>query len=382
MCLPRKEQNTDIEKIKKRLEEKESVRQAKAEHKITKKENKNNEKNKKLKIKKKTKWFNFFTKWFFIGIILVLISICISMFINSVSNNQILNMLKPLLTIISGILSTLGIALFVGCVFDFSKNSEAFVSFVSNILSDIVVSKKFLSTLSVKDKEQALNLILKPMDSQVEQYANINDYFKKKINESMTMFDANFKSNVVLNIEAYTDNKKNIVFCKTTITYTIYKLNNKYQPIKVMLEKDGSELDDLVVITPNGEKKIDTGNAETECIGGIDYKIHVMNIPEEYEKYDHLKIQRVIIEPGHDHWIHYIWQSLTPYEGITCIVKCLGDLSIKDYMIFDNKAYYYTKLSGDKKQLDISSSQWLDADTGFSFVIGKDNSANNENLQI
>ena len=120
MCLPRKEQNTDIEKMKKRLEEKESVRQAKAEHKITKKENKNNEKNKKLKIKKKTKWFNFFTKWFFIGIILVLISICISMFINSVPNNQILNMLKPLFTIISGILSTLGIALFVGCVFDFS----------------------------------------------------------------------------------------------------------------------------------------------------------------------------------------------------------------------------------------------------------------------
>lgn len=363
--------SNNLKEIEKKLESREEHRKIKAEHRLKKKENKNKEKKRKQKIKGKSHWFNFFTKWFFIGIILVLISICISMYIDNIEYGSYLYPFRPIFTIISGILSTLGIALFVGCIFDFSKNSEAFVAFVSNILSDIVVSKKFLSTLSVKDKEQALNLILKPMDSQVEQYANINDFFKKRINEVMTMFDANFKSNVILNIEAHKDYEKDIVFCKTTLTYTIYKLNNKFQPVRIMLEKDNSELFDLVVITPIGEKKIDVGDPKSQSIGGITYSIYSLNIPEEYEKYDHLKIQRTVKEPGKDHWIHYIWQSLTPYEGVTCNVKCYDNLIIKDFMIFDNKAYYYTKKSNDDKQLDIASSQWLDSDTGFSFVIGE-----------
>lgn len=62
----------------------------------------------------------------------------------------------------------------------------------------------------------------------------------------------------------------------------------------------------------------------------------------------------------------------TLYEGITCSVKCYDNLKIKDFMIFDNKAYYYTKESDDNKQLDITSSQWLDPDTGFSLVIGEE----------
>lgn len=362
----------DVSTYAKHLRENEERRVIKAEHKIQKKENKTEERKRKQKIKGDLHWFNFFTKWFFIGIILVLLSICLSMYIDSIGNNSNLYNLKPLFTILSGILSTIGIALFVGCVFDFSKNSEAFVAFLSKILSDIVVSKKFLSTLSVKDKEQAIKLILKPMDSQVEQYANINDFFKKRVNEVMNMFDVNFKSDMILNIEAHKDNTKNIVFCKTTFTYTIYKLNNKYQPVTIMLEKENSELSDLVVITPFGEKKLDVGNPETKNIGGINYSIYNLSIPEEYEKYDHLRIQRNIIEPGKDHWIHYIWQSLTPYEGITCSVKCYDNLKIKDFMIFDNKAYYYTKESDDNKQLDITSSQWLDPDTGFSLVIGEE----------
>ena len=363
---------TDINTYESKLKNSEERRRIKAEHKIIKKENKKQEKKRKQKIQNKSHWFNFFTKWFFIGIILVLLSICLSMYRDSINDNSFLYNIKPMLTIVSGILSTIGIALFVGCIFDFSKNSEAFVAFVSSILSDIVVSKKFLSTLSVKDKEQALNLILKPMDSQVEQYANINDFFKKRVNEVMTMFDANFKSNMILNIEAHKDFQKNIVFCKTTITYTVYKLNNKYQPVKIMLEKENSELYDLVIITPFGEKQLDVGKPDIEPTGGITYAIYNLSIPEEYEKYDHLKIQRTIVEPGKDHWIHYIWQSLTPYEGVTCNLKCYDNLKIKDFMIFDNKAYYYTRKSKDNKQLDITSTQWLDPDTGFSFVIGEE----------
>ena len=74
------------------------------------------------------------------------------------------------------------------------------------------------------------------MDSQVEQYANIDDFFKKRVNEVMNMFDVNFKSNMILNIEAHKDNTKNI--------------------------------------------------------GGINYSIYNLSIPEKYEKYDHQGISK------------------------------------------------------------------------------------------
>ncbi len=363
------------EEINKELEEslknKEEIRSIKQKYKLIRKENKVKEKKQRNSIKEKHHWFNFFTKWFFIGIILVLLSIVLSSFTQSISSESVLHSFKPFFNILAGLLSAIGISLFVGCIFDFSKNSEAFVSFVTKILSDIVVSKKFLSTLSVKDKEQALNLILKPMDSQIEQYANINEFFKKKIKEAMTMFDANFKTNVNLNIEAHKDNDKNIVYCETTITYTIYKLNNKFEPIKIMFEKENSSSSDVKIISPNGEIKIDKENPISYEAGGIQYQEYTFSIPPECEKYDHLTVKRTMVEPGMDHWINYIWQSLTPYEGVVCRVVCYDNLKIKDFMIFDNKAYYHVDKSEDGKRIDITSSQWLDSDTGFNFVISE-----------
>ena len=364
-------QQKGVEELEKLFKAREERRKVKAEYKLSKKENKLREKKKRKSLKEKQYWFNFFTKWFFLGIILILLSICVSMYVNGIESTSSMYVLRPILVIIAGMLSTVGIALFVGCIFDFSKNSEAFIGFVSNILSDIVVSKKFLSTLSVKDKEQALNLILKPMDSQVEQYANINNFFKKKIKESMTMFDANFKTNVILNIEAHKDVKNNYVYCETTLTYTIYKLNNKFEPIRIIFEKANSTTSDVEVLYESGEEKIPMGNPQIQEIGGINYTAYTFTIPEALEKYDHLTVKRTMTEPGRDHWINYCWQSLTPYEGVTCRVKCFDNLTIKDFMIFDNKAFYHVDISDDKTRMDITSSQWLDADTGFCFVISE-----------
>lgn len=364
--------SSKLKQLKELFEEKEAIRQLRVENKLTKKEHKQLEKKRKHSIRVKQYWFNFFTKWFFLGIVLIIISICLSMYVEKIPLQSNLYIAIPILNIFSNLLSTVGIALFIGCIFDFSKNSEAFIRFVSNILSDIVVSKNFLSTLSAKDKEQALNLILKPMDAQVEQYSNINAFFQKKIKESMTMFDTNFKTNVIMDIEAHKDTAKNIVYCETTLTYTVYSLHNEYQPIEILFEKDNSVSSNIKIISPlNKLVEVDKGKPTEKVSGGIKYQSYIITIPDECKSYDHLTIKRQTYEPGKDHWIHYIWQSLTPYEGITCKVKCYDNLTIKDFMIFDNKAYYYVYESDDKTRIDITSSQWLDADTGFSFVISE-----------
>lgn len=353
------------------LAEKEEERQIRAKHKIIRKRNKSDEKASMNEIKNKQRWFHFFTKWFFLGIIFVILSICISFYAESLGEANESALFKSVLSVVSGVISTIGISLFVGCVFDFSKNSDAFMEFVSKILSDIVVSKNFLSSLSIKDKEQALNLILRPEESQIEQYANINEFFKKRIREAMTMFDANFKTNLSLYVEARKDTSKNMVYCKSTLTYTIYKLNDKFEPLEIVFEKEGSSSEEVKVISPVGEVETKEEQTEEVTIGGIKCSKKVLAIPENCWKYDHLTVKRTFIEPGNDHWINYIWQSLTPYEGVTCRVKCFDGLTIKDFMIFDNKSYYHVDKSEDKTSIDITSSQWLDPDTGFAFVISE-----------
>ena len=123
-------------------------------------------------VTQKQKWFHFFTKWFFLGLFLILFSVLTSLL--WVPQTAFL---RSLSMILSSLLSTVGAALLVGSIFDFSKNSEAFIQFVSKILSDIIISKTFLASLSDKDKEEALTLILKPSDKQIEHYSNINAFF-------------------------------------------------------------------------------------------------------------------------------------------------------------------------------------------------------------
>lgn len=361
------------EKRKNRLSEKNLRREQTNDYKLQKIKIRENHEKLKETISSKNHhftWRSFFTKWFFLGFILVLVSLCISLISEWFKDNKLAT---TLLSIASGAFSSFGIALFVGCIFDFSKNSEAFMTFISKLLTDIIVSKTFLASLASDDKKEALKLILQPSNKQIEQYSNINEFFKKKIDDYMKMFDTNFKTNLILNIEARKDNDGK-VYCISTLTYTIYKVRDEFEPIKLVLEKEGSQSSDVKIIHDKGETSIEpqTIIEGTEVSGGITQKTLIFDIPDELKSYEHLTIKRKMYEPGFGRWINYCWSSLTPYEGVICHVKCFDDLTIKDFMIFDNKAYYHTELSSDRTSLDITSSQWLEVDTGFYITISDD----------
>lgn len=338
-------------------EEKENARKLKQERK---------EKRRKEKSNRPLKWFHFFTKWFFLGLSLIIASVFFSL-IPAESHT----LFTEIQRIVSGVLSSLGVALVIGAIFDFSKNSEAFVHFVSNILSDIVVSKAFLTRLSESDKQEALALIIKPSDKEIEQYSNINSLFKKRIHDLSTMFDYNFKTNVVLNITAYYDKEKKVVTCKTDLTNTMYKISKAYTPIRVMFEKPNSTIDNVCILPPEGHDHEIKGISSDIKVGGVDFKQYSFEIPQEYQKFDHITIRRTMIEPGSAHWINYYWQSLTPYEGLNCAITCMDNLVIKDWMIFDNKAYYHVDIDKNGQHMEIASSQWLDTDTDFVVTIGE-----------
>lgn len=351
------------EKEKNRRTEKEELQKSRNQYRLNRKEEKIRFKKERRRIKDKNLiWYNFFTIWFWLGLVLMLTSLVIPAVFDP---NKLNTVLKKAVDIFAGLLSSIGIALLVGCIFDFSKNSEAFMAFVSKLLSDIIVSKKFLTSLGNSDKKAAMKLILQPSDRQVEQYSNVNEYFKKKIDDNMRMFDTNFKTNLRLNVEAKRD-EKGRVYCESLLTYHIYKVREEFEPIKLIIEEGtNGKRPEIKIISDDGEHPILENNLEATADSNNNCSTYMLKIPDKLQEKDHLTIQYKITETGKDHWMNYHWKTITPCEGILFYIRCLDDLVIKDHMIFDNDKYYHTDLANDKKSLNIVSSQWLECDTGF-----------------
>lgn len=301
----------------------------------------------------------FFNKFFVIGFITILISIIIDLSIN----DCIIKM------IIVNLSNTIGIALLIGSIFDFSKNSNDFMDFVSSILKDIIVSKNFLKGLEDKEKKKALEMVLTPSGNQLEQCSDIQMYFQRKIDETMEIFHTNFKTNLVVNAEVR--KLDGIVQTFITLTYRVYKIEDKYFPLITTFEKEDCNVEKSYIISPEGVKEISEKDITftDEDISPINVKTYSYEIPEELYKYPYLTIKKTVIEKGYNHWTNFHWNTLTPTDGITFTLKCYDELHIKEYFIFDSEEFYNVTEAEDKTSIDIISTLWLDKHSGFVFTV-------------
>lgn len=301
----------------------------------------------------------FFNIYFFFGIIAILSGVIVEVSVKkSIGIEIIVNTLK-----------TIGIALTIGAIFDFSKNSSDFMGFISDLLKDIIVSKNFLNGLDDKEKKKALEMVLRPSGNQLDQCSDIGMYFKKKIDDSMEMFHTNFKTNLVVSADAKKEDGKVKVY--VTLTYRVYKIEDKYFPLITTFERNGCEVEKSTIIYPDGEKEVtekDITNNGLE-VSPINVKTYEYAIPDELYKYPYLTIKKTAIECGYDHWTNFHWNTLTPTDGINFSLRCHGELSIKEYFIFNNDGSYNVMESKDKKEIDIVSTVWLDKNSGFVFTI-------------
>ena len=301
----------------------------------------------------------FFNKFFVIGFITILISIIIDLSIN----DCIIKM------IIVNLSNTIGIALLIGSIFDFSKNSNDFMDFVSSILKDIIVSKNFLKGLEDKEKKKALEMVLTPSGNQLEQCSDIQMYFQRKIDETMEIFHTNFKTNLVVNAEIR--KLDGIVQTFITLTYRVYKIEDKYFPLITTFEKEDCNVEKSYIISPEGVKEISEKDVTStdEDISPINVKTYSYEIPEELYKYPYLTIKKTVIEKGYNHRTNFHWNTLTPTDGITFTLKCYDELHIKEYFIFDSEEFYNVTEADDKTSIDIISTLWLDKHSGFVFTV-------------
>lgn len=314
--------------------------------------------------KRKSKKINFklfFTKYTIYGLVFILISAVIDLL--NASNIFYINVIK-------NIVATIGTAVLVGAIFDFSKNSEAFTEFVSNILKDIVVSKDFLNGMSESQKKNSLELILKPTDLQIEQCSSIDMYYQKAIDNFMSLYSKPFKTDLVITLEVIKENGRLVT--KGDMSHRIYKVNGEYKPIFTTFEKNNCRITDSFMILPDGQKiKLNsekmTKDKDEIDENGISVK-YITTIPKEYYQFPYLTIYRIIEEEGNDHWINFHWTSLTVCDGIKFKMFCRDDITIKDCLIFDNKKFYDVIMNDEHNILTIISTNWLDPYTGFTIT--------------
>lgn len=308
----------------------------------------------------------FFTKYTVWGFVIILLAVIIDL----LNKNSYFT-----LDILQNVLSSIGIAILVGAIFDFSKNSEAFTSFVSNILRNIVVSKDFLNVMSEEEKKNSLELILKPTNLQIEQCSSIDMYYKKAINTFMDLYTTPFKTDLIINIYIKKENGRLIAI--GDMTHKIYKVNGEFQPIITTFEKEECKIIKSYIILPSGEKKelkndsIEEKNNKIEIQeenGEIARKYKTI-IPAEYCNNSFLTVCREIYEQGNDHWINFHWLTLTVCDGIYFKLRCEDGITIKDYLVFDNKMCYDIEMSKSKDTITIISTNWLNSYSGFSLTI-------------
>ncbi len=317
------------------------------------------------KNKKRISFFKlFFTKYTVWGLIIILLSVIIELY-NS-SNIFIIN-------IIQNTISTIGVAILVGAIFDFSKNSEAFTNFVSNILRDIVISKDFLNVMSEEEKKNSLELILKPTNLQIEQCSSIDLYYQKAINTFMDLYKKPFKTDLIINLNVIKENGR--IVAKGDLTHKIYKVNGKFEPIITTFEHDNCKITESFIILPDGRKiKLEnesvkeTNNKEEIDENGEIAKKYETQIPDKYCDYSFLTVCREFVETGNDHWINFHWISLTICDGIYFKMICDKNITIKDYLVFDDKMCYDIEENDSKNIIKIISTNWLNSYSGFTIT--------------
>lgn len=224
----------------------------------------------------------FFNKYFITGFFTILLSIILDFALKE-------NCFKLIIVNLS---NTIGIALLIGSIFDFSKNSNDFMDFVSSILKDIIVSKNFLKGLEDKEKKKALEMVLTPSGNQLEQCSDIQMYFRKKINDTMEIFHTNFKTNLVVNAEAR--KKDDIVQVFITLIYRVYKIEDKYFPLLTTFEREGCNIEKSYIMSPDGVKEITENDVTPHdiAISPTNIKIYSYEIPEDLYKYPYLTIKK------------------------------------------------------------------------------------------
>lgn len=318
-----------------------------------------------MKMKMKTLWSVFkenFTNYFWIGLFLIVLSMYFS---NQVINKDVLLVFK--------IIETIGVAVLVAGLFSFTFETVSFQSKMQDIVEKIVLKRAFLSELPIEKKKESLHSLLKPTESEIEKYSNIEDFYNSYIEEVLNVSQRNVRSNYNINIKVKYDDEKNKVFSDGLYSYRLYPSNSGYTDIIVgFLKEDDESSVDVILNMPDGKRKtflfdeIKSNFNENETA-----KITKIKINDLCKDFNHIDVELRVKEYGFNHWMNVFFKAEQATDGFKMTINTDEQLTIKSKVIvFDVGHNYHVDYTSDK-EVHISCHQWLNEGSGVSLIVSK-----------
>lgn len=314
---------------------------------------------------------NYFLNFFWLGVIILLGSIILSIENPLLSNNNYL-------TVLVKFMEGLGVSLIIASIFTYASSTVEFMEKIKSLLEDIILKRKFLTNLDSEGKKEALKLIIQPSLDERNKYPNIGDYYGYFIEKTLDVGKRSVRSNYHINSEAYFDNDKKKVVVQGVYSYRLFPSSEGYTDVIVGFENPDSFCSYITISDSNGEQiKFTKDNTDTEkkielkehnTGGDITYQATI-SIEDFGKNKNHLDVELNVTEYGNDHWNSIQFKALQPTDGFKFQLRCKDPISIRDHAIFVVGAKYYLYTSEDKKTFNVSCNQWINEGTGLNVLV-------------
>lgn len=310
-----------------------------------------------------------------LGIIFILVSIIAdTTFISSMQDKSLW---KIVCSILSKVLSAVGVSLVVGFITGRIHNEEVkhskqedLDSFKSAV-EDIIISKSFLESLPDSQKK---GIVKECLLGETKEHQMVR-YIDHKIDCLQGLNTTQVRSNIdYITTISICENR---VKARTEMSYRIYRNNGSYSAIRHNFSDKNGKIISMAFTPSHGKqfnvpKKYLETKEERQYHGNEVIYTNKVYVPEKLLNEESLTVSITVEEYGNDHWIHLTWMSLYPTDIISYKVICKDGLIIKEHSLFDEREnLYLVKLSEDKTNISIKCDKWTDPYTGFSLVVSK-----------
>lgn len=326
-----------------------------------------------------------------IGIIIILISSFLDVVVapnyihdEDANNDYIYN----IMTIATKMASAIGVSLVVG-YFTTKFQKEDFVKeeyvkdvqeiynaqispLIEDSLSMFITNPNTMRMLNKESKEKLIVNALKINDG-------LNAYKEEAVHQIMDFTEYRRNGNIVA--DAYI--KDGIVYVDATISYTKCTTEEKLSDEPTFVDdKKTTELIYIKFINPNDSSKYKILSQEDEkellelnpspAFGSSFEYVNYSGIPNEFKNMTKVNVEKQIRFKGLKHWINFGWLFNLPTQGFNFSITCRNGLIIKENIIIDSSNTYNIPSNGKNDKFNLSTTQWVSANTGFVITIGKD----------
>lgn len=214
---------------------------------------------------------------------------------------------------------------------------------------------------------------MKPTESEVEKYSNIEDFYNSYIEEILKVSQRNVRSNYNININVKYDTVKNKVYSEGLYSYRLYPSNFGYTDIIVGFLKDDQESSvDVILNMPNGVRKtFSFSELEKKFIDTELTKETRINVNDICKDFHHVDVELRVKEYGFNHWMNVFFKAEQATDGFKLTVVADGNLTIKSKVIvFDVGHNYHVDYIGEK-EVHVSCHQWINEGAGLSLIVSQ-----------